>query len=71
MKNKIQLTARTHKGKNKLNEAGTKVWFIIRTKEQQLGACPGDIFIIPETMNENQSRWILWANDPNFEWMPV
>lgn len=65
---KVALTAKTHKGKNKLREAGTDEWFIRREVEsvQCLGGKAGLLIEPSFGFVDGKSRWVLRQDDPDF-----
>ena len=68
---KIKLTAKTHKGKNKIREAGTDEWMIVSVSESTLclGGGPG-VLIQPNGEADvmcKHRRWIERDNDKNFD----
>lgn len=68
----MRLIPKTHKGKNKIREAGTDQWEIIRESENCpcFDGAPG-ILIAPRTEDrtfaENKSRWVRRVNDSDFD----
>lgn len=71
----IKLTAKTHKGKNRIKENGN-IWEVIHEGimlNHVMVNIPGDndsMFICPVD-NELNARWIKIENDPNFEWTEI
>jgi hypothetical protein len=69
----MKLVPKTRKGKNRLHEAGTDEWRIVRRSDSVIcfNGKPG-ILIEPvledRTKADNKSRWVLADNDPDFTW---
>jgi len=68
----MKLKAKTHKGKNKLREAGTDEWTSTKALASVscLGGEPG--MLIKPTLEDgvfaiSKSRWIKLKDDPDFE----
>jgi hypothetical protein len=63
--NTVVLTAKTHKGKNKIKNHGNK-WIIRRFQERVmcLNNKPG--ILLQHIANPNHLRWIEKSNDPDF-----
>jgi hypothetical protein len=71
----MKLIAKTHRGKNKLREAGSDEWKIVRTSDKVacLGERPGALIepVCPPEMGASHAfdkrRWIEFDNDPDFD----
>lgn len=71
MNEKIQLAGKTAKAKNRLREAGTKLWEIVDTSEEvAFSSKPGPWhYIRPVTSGEDKrdhSRWVNEQDDSDF-----
>jgi len=71
----MKIRGKTRKGKNKIREAGTDEWIVIRRENHVacLRGKPG-VMIAPSTEGEDErlsarskGRWILERDDPDFE----
>ena len=68
----MKLIPKTRKGKNKIREAGTDEWTILRNEPDVpcLGGVSG-LFIAPrvddEEMAQRKARWIKKFHDPDFD----
>lgn len=68
----IKLTAKSHKGKNRIRENG-EIWVVIREGillNNVMVSIPGDnnMLLIHPLDNELNLRWIRIENDRDFEW---
>lgn len=66
----VKLESKTNKGKNKLNEARTSIWEIVRiTDNVRFSSLPGPWAMVTpcgQTAFHKSSRWIHLKNDEDF-----
>ena len=72
---RIKLTPKTNKGKELVRRLGDD-WMTQMTSPCTVQALDNDLGILitptPERVSSpNNSRWIRWTNDVNFDWSPV
>jgi hypothetical protein len=67
----MRLIPKTHKGRNKIREAGTDEWIIVRSSDSVicLGGAAGHLIapVAEHATDIRKIRWILQRNDPDFD----
>lgn len=64
----VNLTGKTLKGKNRIREAGTNHWIVLREADEVVFSVrPGPwLFVTPDANKQDFSRWVQLADDPDF-----